>query len=162
MSTATTLSISTTSSEETEKLGELLGSNLKGGELIELISDLGGGKTTLVRGIARGFGSTDRVASPTFTVNKEYQSGNKRIVHYDYYRLHDPGLLEFELAESLQDPSTVTIIEWADIVHDILPAKRLTIRLTSTGDSSRDLTLTADHELNYLLSSLSSKKGQKA
>lgn len=132
-----TLSISTANSEETEALGERLGKLLQGGEVIELISDLGGGKTTLTRGIAKGFGSTDKVASPTFTVNKEYRSGSKRIVHYDFYRLQDPGLLEFELAESLQDPSAVTIIEWADIVHDVLPKDRITIRISTTGDYTR-------------------------
>ncbi len=105
------------------------------------MSDLGGGKTTLVRGIARGFGSADKVASPTFTVSKEYVSGNKRIVHYDFYRLHDPGILEFELAESLNDPDTITIIEWADIVQDVLPADRLTLHITSTGEMTRALRL---------------------
>jgi tRNA threonylcarbamoyladenosine biosynthesis protein TsaE len=137
MNTGLTLSISTASSAETEKLGERLGSLLRGGEVIELVSDLGGGKTTLVRGIAKGFGSTDKVASPTFTVSKEYHSGNMRIVHYDFYRLQDPGLLEFELAESLQDPQAVTIIEWADIVHDVLPKDRITIRISSTGENTR-------------------------
>lgn len=151
MNTGTTLSISTTSFEETESLGERLGAKLKGGEVIELISDLGGGKTTFVRGIARGFGSTDKVASPTFTVSKEYVSGQKRIVHYDFYRLNDAGLLQFELAESLQDPLTVTIIEWADIVHDVLPSDRVTIRITSTGEQSRTFQIDLPTNRAYLL-----------
>ena len=117
---------------------------MRGGELIELISDLGGGKTTLVRGIARGFGSTDKVASPTFTVSKEYQSGKKRIVHYDFYRLNDPGILQFELAESLEDPAAVSIIEWADIVHDVLPQDVLRITIASGAhESERTITLNA-------------------
>lgn len=150
MNTGTTHEILSQSSAETESLGERIGANLKGGEVIELISDLGGGKTTFVRGVARGFGSTDKVASPTFTVNKEYVNGNKRIVHYDFYRLHDAGLLEFELAESLQDPQTVTIIEWADIVHDVLPKDRITIRITSTGEQSRNFQIDLPSSKAYL------------
>src|SRR5690606_33786002 len=68
MSTGTTWRTSSTSSEATERLGERLGKALKGGEVIELASDLGGGKTTLVRGLARGAKSSDKVASPTFTI----------------------------------------------------------------------------------------------
>ena len=151
MNTGTTHSRLSASSEDTEHIGEQLGKKLKGGEVIELMSDLGGGKTTLVRGIAKGFGSTDKVASPTFTVNKEYVSGHKRIVHYDFYRLQDAGLLEFELAESLQDPDAVTIIEWADIVHDILPKDRITIRITNTGDTSRNYQINVPSSRQYLL-----------
>lgn len=116
-----------------------------------MISDLGGGKTTLVRGIARGFGSQDKVSSPTFTVNKEYRSGDKRIVHYDFYRLHDPGLMQFELAEALSEPDTVVIVEWADIVQDVLPQSRLTITITSTGTSSRLFELRTAESIAYLL-----------
>jgi tRNA threonylcarbamoyladenosine biosynthesis protein TsaE len=115
------------------------------------VSDLGGGKTTLVRGIARGFGSTDKVASPTFTVSRVYTKDNQRLVHYDFYRLHDPGLLQFELAESIDDSQTVTIIEWADIVHDVLPESRLTIKITSISETDRTITLEAPSSLSYLL-----------
>ncbi|MCA9329137.1 tRNA (adenosine(37)-N6)-threonylcarbamoyltransferase complex ATPase subunit type 1 TsaE [Candidatus Saccharibacteria bacterium] len=144
-------SISSKSSTETEKIGHKLGAKLKGGEVIELVSDLGGGKTTFVRGVANGFGSKDKVASPTFTVNKEYVSGDKRIMHYDFYRLNDPGLLKFELTEALNDPNTVTIIEWADIVQDVLPTERLTIHIKASGDQVRDLSFNFPKYLDYLL-----------
>lgn len=158
MNTALTHSISSASSAETEKIGEQIGRQLRGGEIIELLSDLGGGKTTLVRGIAKGFGSKDKVSSPTFTVNKEYVSGDKRIVHYDFYRLHAAGLLEHELAESLADPLAVTIIEWADIVHDVLPAERISIRLTTTGEHERSLHIHVPESKSYVVASLVSTK----
>ena len=65
-----TCDITSTSIEDTERIAALLGSNLRGGELIELASDLGGGKTTFTRGLVRGGGSDDSVASPTFTISR--------------------------------------------------------------------------------------------
>lgn len=114
------------------------------------MSDLGGGKTTFVRGLAKGFGSTDTVASPTFTVSKEYTAGNKRVAHYDFYRLHDAGLLQFELAESVHDPDTVVVVEWGDIVRNVLPATRMTIHITATESESRSLKLTIPSEYSYV------------
>lgn len=101
--------------------------------------------------MARGFGSVDKVASPTFTVSKEYVNGNRRIVHYDFYRLDDAGLLQFELAEALHDPTTVSIIEWADVVHDVLPKDRITIRISSTGQTSRQFKIDLPDNCAYLL-----------
>ena len=150
MSTSKTCTISSASSEETEQIGEQIGRQLKGGEIIELVSDLGGGKTTFVRGLAKGFGSTDTVASPTFTVSKEYTAGNKRVAHYDFYRLHDAGLLQFELAESVHDPDTVVVVEWGDIVRNVLPATRMTIHITATESESRSLKLTIPSEYSYV------------
>lgn len=142
---------SSTSSEHTEKLAEKIGAQLKGGEVIELISDLGGGKTTFVRGLARGAGSTDRVASPTFTISKVYEAGNKEIHHFDFYRLGEAGLIGEELSEVLGDPNIITVVEWADIVQDVLPQQRLTITITKTPTDGRDLTFRAPLALDYLI-----------
>lgn len=155
MSTDKTLQLSSASFEETEKLGEAIGRQLKGGEVIELTSDLGGGKTTFVRGLARGMGSSDKVASPTFTVSKQYTAGDLRLVHYDFYRLHDPGLLQYELAEFIDESKIITVVEWADIVHDVLPANRFTLSIKSTGDTSRQITAHVPTSLAYLLSEVS-------
>lgn len=143
----------TESSEATEELGRKIGQNLKGGEIIELVSDLGGGKTTLVRGIAKGLGSKDNVSSPTFTISREYHADKLRIVHYDFYRLQDPGIMSHELAESLEDPHATIIIEWADIVHDVLSGRsRVTITISSTGETQREIQISAPHDLEYVLS----------
>src|SRR5689334_25117700 len=105
----------------TEQLGEAIGERLKGGEVIELVSDLGGGKTTFVRGLARGFGSSDRVASPTFTISKVYKSGSKELHHFDFYRLQESGLIAHELEEIIHDPMCTVVVEWAAVVKNVLP-----------------------------------------
>lgn len=151
MSTAKTLQIDSTSSDATEQFAEKLGQRLKGGEVIELISDLGGGKTTFTRGLAKGIGSTDRVASPTFTVSKLYKGKNIEIHHFDFYRLADAGLMEYELHDLLGDPEVVVVVEWGDVVVHVLPAERLTIHLKRTGDDSRQLDLTYPEPLQYLV-----------
>jgi len=143
-----------TSSEQTEQLAEKLGRRLRGGEVIELVSDLGGGKTTFTRGLVRGAGSLDKVASPTFTLSREYTTSNFTIAHFDFYRLGEAGIMGDELAEILADPTYVTVVEWGDVVHDVLPQERLTIRITLEADGSRKLTLEYAERLAYLMESL--------
>jgi tRNA threonylcarbamoyladenosine biosynthesis protein TsaE len=103
MSTVMTWQTDTTGYEQTEQLAARLGRNLKGSEVFELISDLGGGKTTFVRGLACGMGSTDHVASPTFTISREYVAGELALFHFDFYRLSDPGVVAIELAEFIHE-----------------------------------------------------------
>lgn len=131
--------VTTTSAEETEKLGRRLGSTLKGGEVIELTSDLGGGKTTFVRGLAKGTGSEDRVASPTFTISKVYEAPAFEIHHFDFYRLNEAGLIKHELEDVLGDTKTVTVIEWSDVVADVLPEHTIKIHIAQNADGSRTI-----------------------
>lgn len=149
------------SSEETEQIGHKIGQTLRGGEVLELVSDIGGGKTTLVRGIAEGMGCSDNVSSPTFTVSKVYRAGNLQIVHCDFYRLHDPGLLSYELAESLSDSQTVTIVEWANIVQDVLPPTKITISIQALADNKRTITINTSSELSYVLKNLKNLKQEE-
>jgi tRNA threonylcarbamoyladenosine biosynthesis protein TsaE len=181
MSTATTLQIATDSSEATEALGAKLGANLRGGEVIELRSDVGGGKTTFVRGIARGMGSTDHVGSPSFTISRVYK-GSRRLTdpkllhrngptngkaigtadavqelwlhHYDFYRLSEPGLMSQELSEVLTDPGAVVIVEWADIVEDVLPSPHAVIVLEATSESGRTFHFDIPANQSYLTEQL--------
>jgi tRNA threonylcarbamoyl adenosine modification protein YjeE len=125
---------SSTNSDATERLGALLGKALAGGEVVELRSDLGGGKTTFVRGLVRGAGGQDRVSSPTFTLSRIYHAPKAEIHHFDFYRLSEPGLMADQLAEALQD-NNVVIIEWASLVKDVLPPDRLTIELQPVASS---------------------------
>lgn len=151
MNTVTTWQTESTSSARTEQLAERLGSNLRGGEVIELVSDLGGGKTTFVRGLARGAGSRDRVASPTFTISREYEAPAFTIAHYDFYRLEQAGIVAAELAEVAGDSRYVVVVEWGEVVHDVLPKDRLTVRLQLTGETGRSLTFECPGMLAYLL-----------
>ena len=151
MSTAQTWQIESTSSEFTEQLAEKIGASLKGGEVIELVSDLGGGKTTFTRGLVRGLGSSDKVASPTFTISKMYDAGDLEVHHFDFYRLPDAGIMADELAELVGDPHTVVVVEWADAVQHVLPDRRLKIEIKQTPEGNRQLTFTCAEDLQYLL-----------
>lgn len=134
--------------QETRQLGERLGGLLKGGEIIELAGDVGAGKTTFVKGLARGLDIEEDVQSPSFTINRMYEARDGlRLAHYDFYRLNDAGIMADELAETSEDSKTVTVIEWAGIVEGVLPEGHLTIGFVSPTDESRKLTLTGASEL---------------
>lgn len=143
--------LTTDSAAATEQLGASIGRRLRGGEVLELMSDLGGGKTTFVRGLARGAGSTDHVASPTFTVSKVYKTPNFDIHHFDFYRLHEAGLLEHELHDLFGDPNIVVVVEWGEVVKHILPEGRLRVEINQLETEGREFYLTSDTSLEYLL-----------
>lgn len=113
-----------------QRLGAKLGAVLHGGEVIELVGDVGAGKTTLTRGIADGLGVNESIQSPTFTISREYEArDNLRLVHYDLYRLQEAGIMNDDIAEAMHDPSTVVVVEWAGVVNDTLPEDRCTISI---------------------------------
>lgn len=139
---------SSTASADTERLGELLGKHLRGGEVIELRSDLGGGKTTFVRGLARGAGSRDRVSSPTFTLSRVYKAKSLDIYHFDFYRLDDAGILRDQLAEAISD-NQVVVVEWSDIVQDVLPEARIVIKFEPTAASPDERQIIVSYTEKY-------------
>ncbi len=118
--------------------------------MIELVSDLGGGKTTFTRGLARGAKSSDSVASPTFTISREYTCPRFKIAHFDLYRLGEAGIVADELAEVVGDPQYVTVVEWGDIVHNVLPVERCTITLTQTAAGDREISCAYAAKYTYL------------
>ena len=133
----------TTNSVDTGKLGELLGSNLPGSAVIELVSDLGGGKTTFTKGLAKGLGCKDTVSSPTFTISRIYKTKAGELHHFDFYRLSEPGLVADQLKESLEAKDVITVIEWSGIVKGVLPEDRLTIEFKPTVEDpdEREITI---------------------
>ena len=134
--------------QETRAFGEKVGRLLKGGEVLELVGDVGAGKTTFTKGLAVGLGIDEDVQSPSFTISRVYDARDGLLLaHYDFYRLNDAGIMANELTETTQDSSTITVIEWADIVEGILPERRLRIVFTAPTEGSRNLTLDGDEGL---------------
>jgi tRNA threonylcarbamoyladenosine biosynthesis protein TsaE len=128
------------SDQETQAVGERLGRVLRGGETLELVGDVGAGKTTFVKGLARGLEIDDDIQSPSFTISRVYDARDGLVLaHYDFYRLADAGIMRDELAESVHDAAAITVIEWADIVEGVLPDDRVTIRLTAPTETDRRL-----------------------
>ncbi len=147
-----------TASSETELFAVKIGQCLKGGEVIELISDLGGGKTTFVRGLVKGMGSSDHVTSPTFTICRVYHADRLTLHHFDFYRLQEAGHITEELIDILSDKSNVVAIEWAGLVEDVLPEIRLSVTINTTSDDGRELIINYPEELGYLISGLENSK----
>ncbi len=137
--------------DDTQALAEVLGRVLHGREVIELISDVGGGKTTFVKGLAKGLDIHDTVQSPTFTISRIYSARDDlELHHFDFYRLNEAGIVADELAESLHQSNVIVAVEWGEIVHDVLPARRITIHLTSLGDIERKITITTPEGEAYI------------
>ena len=134
---------------EMKIFGAKLGGLLQGGECIELVGDVGAGKTTLVKGIAQGLEIDETIQSPSFTISRVYDTPHElRLAHYDFYRLHDAGIMADELREAAADAQVITIIEWADIVSGVLPEDHLTITIQATSESERALTLAGQGPLS--------------
>ena len=125
------------STEEMIEFGKEIGSNLEGGSVLELIGDVGAGKTTFTKGLALGLEVLETVQSPTFTISRVYEGDNLTLSHYDFYRLNDYGIMKMELAENLSDPQNITVVEWAGELADILPEKHLKLIFESVGEDKR-------------------------
>ncbi|MBQ3291084.1 MAG: tRNA (adenosine(37)-N6)-threonylcarbamoyltransferase complex ATPase subunit type 1 TsaE [Mogibacterium sp.] len=125
------------SEADTRILGLRIAEAAEPGDIIALIGDLGTGKTALTKYIAEGLGVTEEVISPTFTIVKEYRSGRLPLFHFDVYRLGSgEELLDIGAEDYLEDGG-VSVIEWADIVADVLPADSLVIRLEYGSGNTR-------------------------
>ena len=120
-----------------KQLGEAIGRSVSGGEVLELVGDIGAGKTTLTKGIARALGINEPVQSPTFTISRVYDSPKGlRLAHYDFYRLGEAGIMGDEIREATDDDSVV-VVEWAGAVDDDLPKDRLVVKITTISEEER-------------------------
>lgn len=129
----------TNSPDETLNFSLRLAEKLQPGDVITLEGDLGAGKTTFTKGLAKGLGITRTVNSPTFTIIKEYQ-GRLPLYHMDVYRLEnsdeDLGFDEYFEGDG------VTVVEWAHLIEEQLPKDRLIISIEHLGDTSRKISVT--------------------
>ncbi len=140
------------SEAEMLQFGSDFAGQLKLPAIIELIGDVGAGKTTFTRGLASGLGISDPVTSPSFTISKRYafplpsecckndntlRSGE--LIHYDFYRLDDPGIMRDELFDSISQPNSVIIVEWGGGVADLLPDSKYRLEISQLSDDEREL-----------------------
>ena len=128
------------SPEETIQIARKLARNLKKGDCVALIGDLGSGKTVFTKGIAEGLGVKDPryVNSPTFVIIKEYK-GRVPLYHFDLYRLDKSTALDEESYEEYLYDDGVTVIEWAEKIGKLLPKKHIEVKLRVAGESRRKI-----------------------
>ena len=115
------MTIETNSPEETFALGQKLGEQAKAGQIYTLNGDLGVGKTVFTQGIARGLGITEAVSSPTFTIVQVYDEGRLPFYHFDVYRIGDVEEMDEIGYEDYVYGEGVSLIEWANLIEEILP-----------------------------------------
>lgn len=121
--------IETRSPEETFQLGEELGRKAVPGQVFTLTGDLGVGKTVFTQGLAKGLGIEEPVNSPTFTIVQVYEEGRLPFYHFDVYRIGDVEEMEEVGFDDYVMGEGVSLIEWADLIGEILPEKRTEIRI---------------------------------
>lgn len=130
--------INTNGTEETSRFAEKLARHLEQGDVIALEGDLGAGKTTFTKGLAKGLDIKRNVNSPTFTIIKEY-NGRLPLYHMDVYRVED-SLEDLGFDEYFEGEG-ITVVEWAHLIEEQLPADRLTIYLFHEGEQKRKIVL---------------------
>ena len=133
------------SAKETRELGKKLGQQAKPGEVYTLVGDLGVGKTVLTQGIAEGLGITEAICSPTFTIVQVYEEGRMPFYHFDVYRIGDIEEMDEIGYEDYFYGEGLTMIEWANLIEEILPAKRKEITIEKNlekGFDFRKITIT--------------------
>jgi tRNA threonylcarbamoyladenosine biosynthesis protein TsaE len=147
-----TLEFFSRSPEQTRRLGMRLGGMLQLGDLVCLSGDLGSGKTTLVQGIAQGWGTLDPVSSPTFVLVNEYRRPNSNragsslsLYHLDAYRLASAWEAE-ELDLDRMLETGAMVIEWPERIKPVLPPERMWINLRWIADEQRGMTFLSQGE----------------
>jgi len=144
--------IEVTSAAAMKDLGARIGALVRGGETLMLVGDIGAGKTTFTKGLATAMGVGEDVQSPTFTISRVYDTATGLVLaHYDFYRLNDPGIMRAELSEAAHDPSTVTVIEWGEVVADSISSNTLSVIITLTSETARRVELVATGEATRII-----------
>jgi tRNA threonylcarbamoyladenosine biosynthesis protein TsaE len=139
----------TKSEKATEKLGEKIGKKIlkekldKTAKILALEGDLGGGKTTFLKGFAKGLGIKEKILSPTFILFRKFQIPNSKFqnfYHIDCYRIEkEREILNLGFREIIKDPKNIVAIEWADKIKKILPKKVIKIKFKIFGKKERKI-----------------------
>jgi len=130
----------TKSSEETVNLGKKLGQKLRGGEVIFLTGDLGGGKTQFAKGVALGLGIDETVVSPTFTIERIYKGDKLTLHHFDLYRLTNDREITEGIKEISEKGDEVTVIEWPENLEGIQGLATTKIQFEHIDEDIRKIT----------------------
>ena len=121
--------VETYSEKETFAFGKKMGEEVLPGQIIAINGDLGVGKTVLTKGLAEGLGITEPVCSPTFTIVQIYDEGRLPLYHFDVYRIADPEEMEEIGYEDYFFGQGVCLVEWAELIHDLMPENTIWIRI---------------------------------
>ena len=130
--------IETKTPQETFEVGKKIGENAKPGQIYTLTGDLGVGKTVFTQGVAAGLGITEPICSPTFTIIQEYESGRLPLYHFDVYRIGDIEEMDEIGYEDYVYGQGVSLIEWANLIEEILPEHYTEIRIEKDLDKGFD------------------------
>jgi tRNA threonylcarbamoyladenosine biosynthesis protein TsaE len=133
----------TYNAEETMNLGQKFVALAKPGSTFCLTGDLGAGKTTLVRGIARALNIKSVVQSPTFNIMKVYFDGDRPLIHIDAYRLADVNT-DIGLDEYIGYETGITVIEWPEFIKDLIPENAIEVNIKHAEGDTRNITITSD------------------
>lgn len=138
------------SPNQTQALGQQIAKEIlkfplqKGAMVIGLVGDLGGGKTTFLKGFARGLGIKDKILSPTFIILKKFQISSFKFqwfYHIDCYRIKKPKeILDLGFQEIITDPKNIVCVEWADKIKKILPKENILLKFKFKGKNKRRIT----------------------
>ena len=130
--------IETHDPEETFEAGRKIGMNAKPGQIYTLTGDLGVWKTVFTQGVAAGLGITEPVNSPTFTIIQEYEDGRLPFYHFDVYRIADLEEMEEIGYDDYFFGQGICLIEWAELIEEILPEKRIEVTIEKDLDKGFD------------------------
>ena len=124
--------------QETFEVGKKIGENAKPGQIYTLTGDLGVGKTVFTQGVAAGLGITEPICSPTFTIIQEYESGRLPLYHFDVYRIGDIEEMEEIGYDDYFFGQGICLIEWADLIEEILPEKLIKVTIEKALENGFD------------------------
>lgn len=132
------MTIESFQAEDTFQLGYRLGSEAKKGGIYCLNGDLGTGKTVFTQGFAKGLGIREAVSSPTFTILQQYEGGRMPFYHFDVYRISDVEEMEEIGYEDYFYGDGVCLIEWAELIEELLPKRRISVTINKNLDKGFD------------------------